>query len=145
MKYNARDAMQFLFVLVCTSVIGFGAGSARGHAADPGKLGAPSPTSAVCKAANWKEPVNVTTRGASPDPVCVHGNGVVTWKARAGTFTILFSNSPWGGSATYPSSETAPVAKSRPFPACTSSTPCNYKYTLKINGKTIDPHVIIVP
>lgn len=89
--------------------------------------------------------VMVSDSGPSPDPVYGCPGDSVQWTNGTSTssFTVCFQASPWPGSTCVPpSSGNPPTSTSQPFP-CTG-TNCDYKYTLTIDNKTFDPHVIIV-
>jgi hypothetical protein len=128
MKRSAWSALKILFALACTIGFGFAAISSGGQASSNAHA------------------VAVDTAGVHTDPVYVHASDTVKWTSGGASFTISFQNSPWGAdSAAYSSSGHPPTVTSPPFPACTSGKACDYKYTLEINGKVFDPHVIVVP
>lgn len=142
MKYITRNIANVLLAFGCLAVVGLAAIPSDCRPISFGESDLSPQAHVTC----GSHGVSVDAAGVDADSVYACANDAVQWTSKGADFTISFQNPPWGASAgLYRSSGNPPTVTSRPFPACTSASSCDYKYTLEIGGKTYDPHVIIVP
>jgi len=100
------------------------------------------------------QPENVVidpVKGPSPDPLLVCPGDAITWCMKDGAntrFWVQFETSPFDGDAGGPAGFDERDCKATKPPTVITSDGDNwgaYKYTLIVNHKYFDPHVIIVP